>query len=391
MLINIQLYFLFLLLSLGQLGRISFLGQQINWYLFEIVLLVTSFILFFRYKFEPWLQIAKNWKSAIFFLGALVLSLVISLMRFSLIENVVAALYLARIFLYFSYFFYLGYHAKKYPKTKKHLFNSFLVFVCITLVTSLVQYFLYPNLRNLIYEGWDPHLYRMFGLFFDTSIASAVYGLIFLTTIFIFDKFKKHDLFAWIILITSGGGILLSFSRTVYIVLLVITGIYLLFKKNFTAIAVLFLLFLTALVIVPKPFGEGVNLTRSFSVLSRLQDYKNAFKIMSKHPFFGAGYNHIRYEKRKMNLIESANFNVTHSGASFHSSFLILAAGAGLIGLLSFLILLARFVSLSTGVAVLTLFLSGLSLSDNILLHPFILLIFLSITILITPLFGKSR
>ena len=83
-----------------------------------------------------------------------------------------------------------------------------------------------------------------------------------------------------------------------------------------------------------------------------------------------------------MNLIEETGSDLTHSGASFHSSFLIILVTSGLIGLTLFILVLIRLAGINEISRFAVLFLSLFSLSDNILLHPFVLFLFFSLIVL---------
>ena len=341
------------LFSLGQLGRISFFNQQINFYLYEVALIINVFFLFLKYRLEP-IKVAWNkFKPIFFFLGVLFFSLLISLSKYNFFENIVASLYLFRLILYFLYFIYLKHCSLNVKK------GVYLIAV-ITIFSTLIQYFLYPDLRNLIYQGWDPHLYRTFGIFFDTSISAAIFGVFFLTI--------NQPIIKIIYLLL----VALSFSRSIYIGLS-LTLIYLFIQQNQFKHIFMFLLIFTFLIfIIPKPSGEGVNLSRLYSIESRIFDYREGIALWKNKPILGYGYNRIRYIK---------NSDSVHSGAAFSSSFITILVSSGILGLLSFIWALWSLRKINRIAPRLLLFLCIISLFDNILLHPFILfLFFISLT-----------
>ncbi|MEK7633573.1 MAG: O-antigen ligase family protein [Patescibacteria group bacterium] len=348
---TILFYLTAFLFSLGQLGRISFFNQQINFYLYEIVLTLSLFLLFFKYRFEPIKEAWKKFEPIFFFLAVLLISLLISWVKYSLFENIVASLYFFRLVLYFFYFFYLRYHSQPVKK------GIFLISI-LTIISTLTQYFLYPDLRNLFYFGWDPHLYRTFGVFFDTSISAAIFGIFFLTI--------NQPIVKIIYLLL----VALSFSRSIYFGLS-LTLIYLFIRQRQLKKIILFLLFFIILVfIIPKPAGEGVNLKRLYSISSRFEDYKQGIELWKKQPVFGYGYNRIRSIKKSDSV---------HSGASYSSSFLTILVSSGIFGLLGFLGVLWRLGKTNKTGQLLIIFLSIVSLFDNVLLHPFILFLLLTI------------
>ena len=350
---TILFYLTVFLFSFGQLGRISFFNQQINFYLYEVVLTLSLSILFLKYRFQPIKVAWKKYKPIFFFLFILLLSLLFDWQKYSFFNNIVGFLYFFRLVLYFFYFFYLKYHPQP---IKKAVF----IISIITIVSTFIQYFLYPDLRNLFYLGWDPHLYRTFGVFFDTSIAAAIFGIFFLTV--------NQPIIKIIYLVLTA----LSFSRSIYLGLL-LTLIYLFIRQQRLKKLVLFLLFfITLIFFIPKPAGEGVNLKRFYSITSRAQDYRQGINLWKNKPIVGFGYNRIRYIK---------NSDSVHSGATFSSSFLTILVSSGVLGLLSFIWTLWCLGKSNKTAPILLIFLSIVSLFDNVLLHPFILfLLFINLS-----------
>ncbi|OGK25246.1 hypothetical protein A3F58_01765 [Candidatus Roizmanbacteria bacterium RIFCSPHIGHO2_12_FULL_37_9b] len=382
MLLSLLFYLTFFLFSLGQLGRISFFGQQINVYIYEIFLLIFTLVLFYKYRFKPLEDSIRKFKITYLFLGFLAVTFLTNLSGFKLLENSISFLYFLRLLHYFMYFFYLSYHLRKHPQFERTLTKAIVIGVVLTATISILQYFWYQDLRNLLYGAWDPHLYRLFGTFFDTSIAGAIYGLIFLT---LFLKGKEFIKNKWLLLGFLASYfifIILTYSRSLYTAFLFIIILHTAAKRKYKGFLIFFTVFLLAVLFAPKPFGEGVNLERTFSVESRVNDYKTAIKMWQKKPLLGVGYNRIRYVKRQMNVIGEAEADITHSGASFHSSFLIILVSGGFVGLGLFMGVLYRIFQVSMLGKYYVVFLGLLSLTDNIILHPFILFMLFSLCLL---------
>jgi len=357
---TILFYLTVFLFSFGQLGRISLFNQQVNFYLYEVVLALSLFFLFLRYRFQPVKKAWKKFKPIFLFLFVLLISLLVDWTKYNLFENAVGLLYLSRLYLYFIYFFYLQHHIKSDKYFPKVIKRGIFVIAVLTIVSTFIQYFLYPDLRNLFYLGWDPHLYRTFGVFFDTSIAAAIFGIFFLTA--------NLPIIKIVYLVLTA----LSFSRSTYLGLL-LTLIYLFTRQQRLKKLILFLLFfITLIFFIPKPAGEGVNLKRFYSINSRAVDYQQGINLWENKPIFGYGYNRIRYIK---------NSDSVHSGAAFSSSFLTILVSSGIFGLLSFISTLWCLGKLNKKVPLLLIFLSIVSLFDNVLLHPFILfLLFINLS-----------
>ncbi|OGK20455.1 hypothetical protein A3C98_03595 [Candidatus Roizmanbacteria bacterium RIFCSPHIGHO2_02_FULL_37_15] len=371
-------YLSFSLLSLGQLTRISFFGQQINIYLYEILAIFILLNFLIKYGLGPLSEYFKKFKFVYFLFLYLPFSFLLLFGDFKALENFISLLYYLRLVLYFLYFFYLTYHLKKQLDFKNVLLRSLNIFIFLTIISSLAQYFWYPELRNLLYAGWDPHLYRLFGTFLDTSVAGAVYGIILLTLFLKGSEFIKTKWLFIGLLVIYFLFTVFTYSRSLYLTLFLLGLLYAATKKRLREFIIFAVIFLILLIVAPKPFGEGVNLMRTFSIESRLDDYKTAINIWQKRPFFGYGYNRIRYVKRQMNISDEVGSDITHSGASFHSSFLVILVSGGIIGLILFIGVLYQLYNLSEMSKYLLLFLGLLSLTDNIFLHPFILFLFLN-------------
>ncbi|MCX7955760.1 MAG: O-antigen ligase family protein [Patescibacteria group bacterium] len=352
------LYFIFFLFSFGQLGRITLFERQINFYIYEIFLLFFIFALFLKFKFKPIIYFFKNEKKFFLLPLFLFISYLINFYRFNYFQNLIAFLYLLRITFYLLYFLYIFYWTKEEKKNKKIIANSLKIFYFLTIITTITQYFLYPNLRNLMYLGWDPHLERAFGVFFDTSIAGAVFGLIFFNEKNIFLKI----IFALFLILTYSRAIILSFFIALF---------YVFFsnKKSFFIFLTILLLMIGFLILIPKPEGEGAKLTRTYTIVSRVKDYQEAINLFFKKPVFGFGYNHLRYVRG----IENSN-----AGSNFSSSYLTILATSGIIGLLGFIAFIKIIWKKYEVKRTLLIFIFIASFFDNIFLHPFVLFLFFS-------------
>lgn len=380
---NILFPVLFLLFSLGQLGRFSLREGLINGYLYEIPLFLLTVLLVMIHGLKPLRLAVRQWRSLAVFIGIASVSLIVSFFRYPAAQNEVAILYFIRFIVYFIYFFYLAYAVGKKRLKRLTIVWSLGLFAGITIVSSALQYLLYPDLRNLQYLGWDPHLYRMFGLFFDTSVASAVYGLIFLCAVINLDRLSNLRIHLLIIAGLTGILMFLTYSRSLYLMIFLSTGLFFLIRKQYAAIIIFVVIAFSGILLLPHRFGEGVNLVRTFSVSSRLDDYRTGIEIWRRHPVFGIGYNQLRAEKGLS--------GPSHASSSLSSSFLIILATTGIAGLIAFVLFIGRVASLGNGPLILTVFIAGMSFTDNILLHPFILLFYLTVIAVSSRVFDTLR
>jgi len=122
-------YLSFSLLSLGQLTRISFFGQQINIYLYEILAIFILLNFLIKYGLGPLSEYFKKFKFVYFLFLYLPFSFLLLFGDFKALENFISLLYYLRLVLYFLYFFYLTYHLKKQLDFKNVLLRSLNIFI----------------------------------------------------------------------------------------------------------------------------------------------------------------------------------------------------------------------------------------------------------------------
>lgn len=361
------------LFSLGQLTRISIPDKPVFFYLYELFVICITGILFLNYRYKP-LQ-DTLWKPVLLFFGWILVSFTISVWFYTFEQNIVAFMYYLRLLLYFLFFIYLRYYFLK----EKHLTQSPIMLHVTTvwiIATSFVQYFLYQNLGNLAYLGWDPHLYRVVGLFFDPPVTVSV--LILLVLYYLFEAQRNHvwnHMWTYVLLILPL--LILSFltySRGGFLGILAVCTLYIVKKRNWKVILVGVLIILGGMILIPKGSSEGINLLRTTSIEARIDDYEKGLRIWKKNPLTGIGYNHIRYEK---DIYEEQLFygpyNPSHGSTAFHSSFLVILVTGGIIGFAFYIWMIINIARISEYMMYATVFLSVVSVFDNVLLHPLVL------------------
>lgn len=375
-LIIIVEYLTTFLFPLGQFARISFFNQQINIYPYEVLMAVALSLLIIKHKAVPF-KLNITFGSIYLFLIILFISFLFSFRAFDMYENSIGFLYLSRLAFYFFHFVYVSVHLRQFKKESIHLFKelSFLIFIIV--LSSWLQYIFYSNLRNLLYQGWDPHLYRVFGSFFEPYLAGAVLGL---SLFFVYFRMFTKKSQIYIKLFVMGILFLLlmlTFSRTVYVAIILSLLVLFFRQKKYILMGVTIGAFIILAVFIPKPIGVGVQLFRTFSVDTRIQNAIEGVQLWTKNPVFGVGYNRIRYEKAELGL--ASKYDVSHAASSYHSSFVTMLVAGGVLGLLGMLGMLWMLGRISTPSFYYILFLSILSCGDNALLHPFILYMWLQL------------
>ncbi len=317
-----------------------------------------------------------------FFVGWAGLSLLFKAPGLPILETTTAFLYFLRLFLYFAFTwsFYDFIKEKDLPVFKYLLYEGVAV-----AALSLLQYFFIPDMRFLFSWGWDDHLFRAVGLFFDPAFTGLLLVFAFILWLSRSLEKKNHNFFWWLSGFLMLAAVGLSFSRIAY--LLVSAGSVLVFaieKKKRQFWLILIPLLLAAVVFSsPKPAGEGVNLWRLNSFWAKAANYQAVWRIIKDNLFLGVGFNAYRFAQRNYGFLSEGNWEISNAGAGADNSFLFVWATTGLVGLSLYLywweeVIRRAFISLKTNKAALVLLATGLSAAAaafffNALFYPWVL------------------
>jgi len=147
---------------------------------------------------------------------------------------------------------------------------------------GLVQFVWYPDLRNLWYLGWDPHYYRVFATLLDPNFV----GILLVLTLFLLLYLLRR--FTWVTGLV-GVALLLTYSRSSYLALLAGVGVVIVSFKRWKEGLFLVLIFLLAIVYLPKAGGDTLSLDRYDSTVSRIQNWSQTISQIRERPVFGHG------------------------------------------------------------------------------------------------------
>lgn len=266
-----------------------------------------------------------------------IFSLIIKTGVYGFIDMLSAFFYLVRFWIYTLFGLALYGFLENTEKTNifKFSLTKILLFEGIIIsIASLLQYFILPDTRFLYDFGWDRHFYRAIGTFLDPSFNGLILVLSFIVWMSLFSQKNKH-LFFFII----GGifivlAIALSFSRAIYFIFLI--TIFLFYFKNLSKkiipIILLVLLFISVIMLSPKPGGEGVNLLRTSSFFLKIDNYSQTIKIIKDNFLFGVGFNAFRVVQKDYGFIGQRDWEITNAGAGADNSFLFVLATTGIVG-----------------------------------------------------------
>ncbi len=298
------LYLIILVWPFGLLlrGEFGFLAKPV--YLLDILVGLVFVVSNFDKKFRIEAKKDSLFKPLSIFILALTVSLLANLNRLSSLELTVSLQYLLRVIVYPVLYF-----VAKNNKSRDLQLLSF-ISALLFIAFGLLQYFLLPDLRFLKNLGFDDHLYRLAGTFADPNFAGAI--LASLSLVFL-------SLNQYLLLLVSLLSLALTFSRASYLAFVVGLILYVILNKKYKALAIMGFLSV-AIFLSPKPFGEGVNLLRTVSIFSRLENVKEGIILFQQKPVFGWGYNTLN--------------------ASLSNSFVFILATSGVVGFVAFLNLL---------------------------------------------------
>lgn len=306
----------------GQLLQLTSLGSQVHFQLLDVISVLLS----------PSLFVSSREKIAQdpLFKPLVIFSLVALLSRAD-------PAYLLRFVCYSSIYF-----AFRIEGVKKY-YRYLVISAAIFLFIGFVQYFLLPDTRFLTHLGFDDHYFRLIGSLLDPNFTGLV--LVMFTLL-------APKIFFIIPLLALA----LTFSRASFLALAV-SLIYLSVMKKQFKLLFLLLILGVALYFVPKPFGEGVNLLRTFSIVSRFENQKQALAIFFENPILGVGFG-----PRKID-----------------NSFIFVLATTGILGFVAFLAFLKKAWQITSDPLSKAAFIAILvhSLFNNSFFYPPILVLFL--------------
>jgi O-antigen ligase len=360
--------YLFLLLSagllLGQLGGIM-LAPGVAVYVHDIVvgvMIVWGIVRAIRTKrfVVPILT-----RSIVAFAAVGVCSLLVSLVYLQSWQVVQGSLYLWRWIAYACVYVCIVQEKQGSMMLLRGLYVSGSIFS----VLGLVQYVLYPNLRNLWYLGWDPHYFRLFSTFLDPNFA----GLFILLTILLGIVLSWPKRWYWVLQCINLVALYLTYSRSSYLAFVVAIIVWIIFSKQWRWSIVLCAA-IAAILFIPTPGGETLRLLRVDSTLSRIANWYEAVQLIQRSPVLGHGFNTLRFVQPG-NSVLVPNTPLSRAAAGVDNSVLFLLTTTGFIGIVVYLLLLYRMqgISRASHIAILTAILVH-SQFINSLFYPWIML-----------------
>ena len=274
-------------------------------------------------KFPPLFRHLTNFYLAAFF------SLVLSIPLFGFSQVVPGILYFLRL-IFYGLFFVFVLNLSKKTLAKEKIFEILIILSTVISVSGIFQYILLPDVRFLKFLGWDDHLYRIVGTFFDPGYTSILIVLGILLAIVGYINLKRK-LYIPVLLIDLLA-LAFTYSRSGFLALAAGIFTLALIYKKFKLILVLILMAF-AILLLPRPSSEGARLERTVSIFARSINYQETLKIGMLNPLFGVGFNNMCPAR----LCMFGGDARSHACAGADSSILFIWATTGLVGLALFL------------------------------------------------------
>ena len=281
-------------------------------YLLDILVALLTLSLIIPKKTRRQILIDKISPYLLFFVAAGALSLLVNLYRLDTAQTVKALFYFLRLLVYPSLYFAVK--SIDFKRIKPSLVSSVIIFIGL----SISQYIFFPDATDLKMLGFDDHYYRLIGSLFDPNYTGEILVMIGLFAI----ATNKHLLSVLILPIIA-----VTYSRASYMAYLF--GLLLILIRSKKKILLLLLLLIPLSIwISPRPWGEGVNLLRTFSIYSRIDSWMNGLSLFAQRPIAGWGFNTLS--------------DINGQRIGIDNSYIFTLATTGLIGFISYVILLIK-------------------------------------------------
>ncbi|MCA9748280.1 MAG: O-antigen ligase family protein [Romboutsia sp.] len=385
---KVLIFLVVVTLSLAQLTNIS-RSSGLNIYIFDIVVILFSMVGTIDLLLNSKFIIPKSmFLYLIFFLWAFI-SIFLKLGHYNQTNYIVSIFYCIRLISYYISAIYIFNLLETKKIETQFIYKLIIASGLLIFVFGLIQLLVLPDFEVLDPSlGWDPHKNRLSSTFFDPNFV-GVYFVVCLALLFesLFEKkfemYKYKLQFKLTIAIIFAIGVLLTFSRSAWLMLGVVLVVYGI-KKAKTLLLVSIIVALCAYLAVPRIQTRISGITDpSDSAHFRLLSWKNTYDIAKDNIIIGVGYNAFRYAQIE-NGIFSYDSVGGNSGAGSDSSMLFVLATTGLVGLaiyiLAYFYPLFRFKSTLVSSLILGLLLNSQFI--NSLFYPQILFMLL-VTIIV--------
>jgi len=328
----------FLFLSLGQLSSLS-KSEGVNIYLFDIFIFLFVVLGIVYFLVNKRIFIPKT--LIVFFIFGFIglTTLVFNFYRLGSLEFFVSLSYLIRFFIYLLFATLIFLSLKNNVIRTDIVIKTILLSGVLICFFGFVQLIVLPDFEVLDPSlGWDPHKYRLASTLFDPNFVGAYINLCLI--LLMYYKFdlkgnisKKMFLVIFILYLVS---LLLTFSRSSWLMFSVIIFIYGVVKSPKLIILAGLLVFLAYFAVPRIQTRIAGSTDPADSAYFRFISWQNAIEIFKDNPISGVGFNSYRYAQLDYGFVTLDTLG-GHSGAGSDSSLLLVLATTGIIGFGTFL------------------------------------------------------
>lgn len=261
---------------------------------------------------------------------------------FSVKNTVIALLYLVRMVMYTGLPWILIMLAKAARIENKHLLINLGVSAFCIAMAGFWQIKYYADFTQMaIRAGWDPHIDRLLSTWFDPNfvgalfavVATVLFGILILKKPYLTKSKKSEYLIGAPLLGVILVALLLTYSRTGYITLVVGMSIVGMLKARrvFVIAAALVIILTLSNERAMQRIAGGVNIDVTAS--KRIESWMTAYKVISDHPVLGVGYNHLGPYQIAKSYVDEYDVN---NRFGFENTYATIAATMGVVGVVSY-------------------------------------------------------
>ncbi|HEY1074233.1 MAG TPA: O-antigen ligase family protein [Patescibacteria group bacterium] len=232
--------------------------------------------------------------------------------------------------------------ASFYPQKANlaQLLNWLIVTGIILVLLGFAQITFLPDFRFMARYGWDPHQGRMLSTYFDPNFFGMFLVIIFSLLLSRFFFFPKAQLTIVALLLFIAAAILLTYSRSSYLALLISLGIILTIR-SWKLVLIMGIALTVVSLSIPRVKERIIGaITVDETAVDRIESWQETFVIIRSSPWIGVGYNAYGPAQVKYGL---KNNLLGRSSQGSDSSALLILATMGVIGLAFFTFLFGSF------------------------------------------------
>lgn len=331
--------------SLGQLNRL-FIGSGTDVVLYANDLLAGGLMVaYLGYA----LVVRKSWRIPPFVLGITLflffglVGLAFSSPLLSDNQLLVSLSYMVR-YISYLFLFFVSYDAVVYAAKSEQMNQVFrwVVWVMLAMVlvalSGFIQLYVLPDLAILAQYGWDPHVGRLTTSMLDPNYAAAYMsmGVAVALSVFFYSQRTWLQLVSLAISVVLLIAILLTFSRSGFLMLGIILGVIAVFKSRWLLV-IAGVIAIVAFLFIPRIQERVIGAIEiDDSASPRITSWLDAWEIASDNQPFGVGYNSYRYAQDRYGILELEESG--NAGAGADSSWLFILATTGWFGFVSFVL-----------------------------------------------------